>query len=161
MAADVFLGWPTSRTMTIPVLSLTRLCPFMSSMAETSLVLSITRMRRYDSIEINRVRSCRRHLERTDAYRHCAARHYYRLIRESCREDGAGDPCCGDCCRCPVFPSRSPVSGGERQTRPDDRGRRGNWSGDRQIREGSADDGERTVGRRRYPASEHAGRPRN
>src|SRR5258708_14430074 len=50
----------------------------------------------------------------------------YRLIRESCREDGAGDPCCGDCCRCPVFPSRAPFSGGERQTRTDDRDRRGN-----------------------------------
>src|SRR5229473_2430667 len=85
----------------------------------------------------------------------------YRLIRESCREDGAGDPCCGDCCRCPVFPSRAPVSGGERRTRTDDRDRRGNWSGNRQIREGSADDGGRTAGRRRYPASEHAGRPRN
>src|SRR5258708_25989575 len=85
----------------------------------------------------------------------------YRLIRESCREDGAGDPCCGDCCRCPVFPSRSPVSGGERQTCPDDRGRRGNWSGDRQIREGSADDGERTAGPPPDPAAAHPRRPRN
>src|SRR5258708_35209457 len=73
----------------------------------------------------------------------------YRLIRESCREDGAGDPCCGDCCRCPVFPSRSPVSGGEWQTRTDDRDRRGDWSGNRQIREGKAADGGRTPGRQR------------
>src|SRR5260370_9608082 len=70
----------------------------------------------------------------------------YRLIRESCRENGAGGPCCGDCCRCPVFPSRAPVSGGERQTRTDDRDRRGDWSGNRQIREGSADDGGRPAG---------------
>src|ERR1700676_4742924 len=31
----------------------------------------------------------------------------YRFIRESCRENGAGDPCCGDCCRCPVCLSRA------------------------------------------------------
>src|SRR5260370_30064723 len=74
----------------------------------------------------------------------------YRFIRESCREDGAGDPCCGDCCRCPVCLSRAPVSGGERQTRADDRDRRGNWSGNRQIREGSADDGGRTAGARPF-----------
>src|SRR5260370_29148561 len=39
----------------------------------------------------------------------------YRLIGESCREDGAGDPCCGDSCRCPVCLSRTPVSVRERQ----------------------------------------------
>src|ERR1700736_5840931 len=85
----------------------------------------------------------------------------YRLIRESCRENGAGNPCCGDCCRCPVFPSRASLSGGERQTRTDDRDRRDNWSGNRQIREGSADVGGRTAGRHRYPASEHSRRPRH
>src|ERR1700682_753771 len=84
----------------------------------------------------------------------------YRFIRESCRENGAGDPCCGDCCRCSICPSHAPVSGGGRETRVDDRDRRGDRSGNRQIREGSADDGGRTTGWGRYPASEHTRRPR-
>src|SRR6202048_5468213 len=83
----------------------------------------------------------------------------YSFIRESCRENGAADPCCGDCCRCPVCLSRAPVSGGGRQTRTDDRDRRGDWSGNRQIREGSADDGGRTAGARRFsPSSPPGGR---
>src|SRR5258708_17379376 len=83
----------------------------------------------------------------------------FRFIRESCRENGAGDPCCGDCCGCPVCLSRAPVSGGERQTRADDRDRRGNWSGNRQIREGSADDGGRTAGGPPCSSPSHARRP--
>src|SRR5258705_10248838 len=74
----------------------------------------------------------------------------YRLIRKSCRENGAGDPCCGDCCRCSIRPFHAPVGRGGRQTRTDDRDRRGNRSGNRQIREGSADDGGRTAGGGRF-----------
>src|SRR5258705_10792499 len=83
----------------------------------------------------------------------------YRLIRESCRENGAGDPCCGDCCRCSIRPSHAPVGRGGRQTRTDDRDRRGNRSGNRQIREGRANDGGATAGRRRFFAAENARRP--
>src|SRR6266436_5964287 len=43
----------------------------------------------------------------------------YRFIRESYRENGAGDPCCGDCCRCSICPSQAPAGAGGRQTRID------------------------------------------